>query len=256
MHSRTPLILGLLALSLVTLIARAGETNDSKESPVSGIIPLEIKPVIIPPTGYSPSVPNAASKEGKALYERMNCAQCHSVSSVGGVTGPPLDGIGGRRSADYIAAHLTDPATHKQRFPHLHNAGLLMPHPFATPDEVNALTAYLTTLPEPKAGFLITPHPASTGPGPTIKTPTARVGDASAGRQAFLDHGCAACHSIGNGGSTFAPALDGIGKRLGRAQIESKITARGKLGAGMQWRGVNEDDARKITDYLLSLPVQ
>lgn len=226
--------------------------------PAQPITPLAQPPASysVPPSGYLPFPTTPESKEGKALYAAMKCASCHAIGGVGGYLGPPLDGIGGRRSDEYIQAHLTDPAEHAKRFPHLH-LDTKMPHPHATPDEVKALTGYLMSLPEPQGGFLIQTHPPVSKPGkaPSVSRPSSSI-SINQGRQLFLDHGCAACHSIGGSGSSFGPKLDAIGQRLGRGLIEMKITARGKLGAGMQWRGVNEEDARKITDYLLSLPSQ
>lgn len=220
------------------------------------VMPLEQIPptYVVPPTGYVPPAPTPSSKEGRALYQSMNCASCHSIVGQGGNLGPPLDGVAGRRSEEYLTAHLTDPAEHAKRFPHLH-MGILMPHSHATTDEVKALVSYLMTLPEPQGGFLIQAHPPVSKPRKA--TSESRPGSSTSnneGRQLFLDKGCAACHSVGGSGSSFGPKLDGVGKRLGRLLIEVKITARGKLGAGMQWRGVDDEDARKITDYLLSLP--
>lgn len=147
--------------------------------------------------------------------------------------------------------HLTNPAEHAKKYPHLHPLPT-MPHPHATSDEVTALVSYLITLPEPKAGFLIQAHPIAE-PKNEETSPAIMNTSADEGRRLFLDHGCAACHSIGGSGSSFGPKLDYAG-RLGRAYIESMITKRGKGTSPMSWRNVNSEDASKIAEYLMTLP--
>jgi len=51
---------------------------------------------------------NAA--KGRGVYDRMECASCHVVNGVGGVTGPELSSIGSRRSPAYLRRALVDPA--------------------------------------------------------------------------------------------------------------------------------------------------
>jgi mono/diheme cytochrome c family protein len=239
-------------------IAESPDNPGAQKQSVQPITPLSQAPASyrVPPTGYLPPPATTETKEGKALYAAMNCASCHSIAGMGGYVGPPLDGVGGRRSEEFLQSHLTDPAEHAKRFPHLHD-GNRMPHPHATPDEVKALASYLMTLPEPQGGFLIQAHPPLSMPPKAI--PESRPSSSASideGRQLFLEKGCAACHSVGGFGSSFGPKLDRVGQRLGRGLIEMKITAKGKLGAGMQWRGVNDEEASKITEYLLSLPSQ
>lgn len=231
-----------------------GTTSSSplnlSEKPVT---PLEERPSSyrIPPTGYVPPQATSLSKEGKALYDSMNCASCHSIGANGGTSGTPLDGIGGRRSEEYLMAHLTNPAEHAKRYPHLHPLPT-MPHPHATSDEVRALVSYLITLPEPKAGFLIQAHPVAV-PKEEATSPAITAMSTEEGRRLFLDHGCAGCHSIGGSGSSFGPKLDYAG-RLGHAYIQSMITRRGKGASPMSWRNVSSEDASKIAEYLMTLP--
>jgi cytochrome c2 len=52
----------------------------------------------------------------------------------------------------------------------------------------------------------------------------ARVDSIENGRKLFSDKGCIACHSIGELGGRFAPALDGIGSRLAADSIKAKLT--------------------------------
>jgi mono/diheme cytochrome c family protein len=258
------LILTAVLMIVLAIVLPTHKTlADEKEPPAQHqeskipVMPLQQTPpaYMVPPTGYVPPAVTPIAKEGKALYQAMNCANCHSVAGSGGNLGPPLDGVGGRRSEEYLMAHLTDPAEHAKKYPHLHPLPT-MPHPHATAEEVKALVSYLVTLPEPKAGFLIQAHPAAAAAAAASERPLNASQPTAAttteGRKLFLDHGCAACHSIGGSGSSFGPKLDNA-SRLGRAYIESMIMRRGKGGSVMSWRNVSSEDASKIADFLMTL---
>ncbi len=52
----------------------------------------------------------AALSPGAALVKQENCLACHMLGDAGERTGPRLEWIGARRSAQYIDAYLADPA--------------------------------------------------------------------------------------------------------------------------------------------------
>jgi len=185
------------------------------------------KPYVIEPTGYKPKPATPESERGRATFEKLNCASCHSVNGQGGKMGPPLDGVGGRRDEDFLTAHLTNPEEHAKKFPALHgNEPNRMPHPHATAEEVRSLVAYLLTIPEPGAGFRVNPHQHGDLPEspPADFVPAAVTESSRAGEKLYLDMGCAACHSTGGTGGQFGPKLDGIGARRSRRFIIGHIT--------------------------------
>jgi len=51
----------------------------------------------------------AASRAGEAVYRREGCGTCHQVFGNGATYGPKLDGVGSRRSAEWLRAYLIDP---------------------------------------------------------------------------------------------------------------------------------------------------
>lgn len=118
------------------------EVEAEKQGPAlqqAGSGQADHQPYVIEPIGYKPVSATPESEQGRVIYEKLNCASCHLINNSGGRIGPPLDGVGGRRDKEFLAAHLTDPTAHAKKFPELHgNLPNRMPHPHATPEEVKS----------------------------------------------------------------------------------------------------------------------
>ncbi|MEW5976344.1 MAG: cytochrome c [Acidobacteriota bacterium] len=227
------------------------------------------EPVVTKPTGYKPKPGGPESEKGRAIYEKLNCAGCHSINNLGGHIGPPVDGIGGRRDPEFLTGHITNPEEHAKKFPELH-AGQAnrMPHPHATPEEVKLIVAYLLTLPEPAAGFRVSPHThgqLSESPMAASDYAAAPVTESSrAGQKLYYEQGCPACHAIGKVGGQFGPRVDGVGARRGRRFILAHITNAqlhaeqfpgehaGGSGA-MPPTSLAPEEMEKVVDFLMTL---
>ena len=229
------------------------------------------EPTLIKPSGYRPRPATSDSESGRVIYQKLNCAGCHAAGQQGGRIGPPLDGVGGRRDPDFLRAHITDPEEHAKRFPEQHaNRPALMPHPHASPQDVELLVAYLLTLPEPPAGFLIGGH-AHTGVLDAAEIaseylPALETASSRAGQQLYYDQGCASCHAIGQTGGQFGPSLNGVGARRSRQYIVAHITSaqlhaeqfpgEHSGGAMMPETNVSSAEMQQIADFLLTLPAE
>jgi nitric oxide reductase subunit C len=91
----------------------------------------------------APGLAGAGAEEGKALYAQK-CQVCHSLGGVAGKMaqlGGPLDGVGNKRTADWLRAYLKDP---KSQIP---NAK--MPKQTLTDQQLEDSVAYMLTLTEP-----------------------------------------------------------------------------------------------------------
>ena len=185
-------------------------------------------PVTIAPTGYKPKPVTKDAEVGRALYDKLNCATCHTIGGGGGKIGPPLDGIGARRDAAFMTGHLTNPQEHATKYPELHGGKpSIMPPTNATPEQTRQLVAYLMTLPEPAGGFVVDPHAHGPLPVQGAGSPsgTALATESShAGEKVYFDLGCAGCHAIGGTGGQFGPALDGIASRRTREFVAAHVT--------------------------------
>jgi mono/diheme cytochrome c family protein len=180
-----------------------------------------------------------------------------------------LDGIAARRDAEFIRMHITNPDEHAKRFPELYGGRpSQMPHPNASPEEVNLLVTYLLTLPEPAAGFLVGGHSDPPPKGPAVVTalytPAPATESSRVGQKLYYDQGCSACHAIGGDGGQFGPPLDGIGARRSRQFLLGHITNPqvhaeqfpGEHGGAATMPPTNASpvDIEQMTAFLLTLP--
>jgi len=86
----------------------------------------------------APSGPSTPESKGRGVYAVYDCKRCHRVGAEGGDTGPDLTFVGFRKSPEFLALWLKDPAAWQPN--------TLMPK-FSLNDEARAeLAAYLGTL--------------------------------------------------------------------------------------------------------------
>jgi ubiquinol-cytochrome c reductase cytochrome b subunit len=78
---------------------------------------------------------------GALVYETHRCSECHSVNGVGEDVGPALNGLSTRRSRSWVVHHFADPNK-------LSPGTRMKPYQFS-PRDMENLTAYLFSLPEP-----------------------------------------------------------------------------------------------------------
>lgn len=241
--------------------------SQSTAAPATGVAGSHA-PRVVEPTGYKPKSTSPESEKGRALYISQNCASCHSVADQGGRIGPPLDGVGARRSAEFLIDHLTDPEAHAKRFPESHgDKPNGMPRPNVSAAEIRQIVAYLLTIPEPAGGFAVQAHQHGELPetAPTNFVPAPATTASQAGEKLYFDLGCAACHSVRGSGGEFGPKLDGIGARRNAAFIAGHITnpelhaqqspAEHKGDTAMPPTSAPADQIQQITAFLLTLPV-
>lgn len=97
---------------------------------------------------------DAAAQRGEAVYRREGCGSCHQVFGNGATYGPSLDGVGTRRSAEWLQDYLVDPRAgvgvkpYRVRMPSY--GGLAL-------QDRQALVAFLRALHEPASGVAAGP---------------------------------------------------------------------------------------------------
>jgi mono/diheme cytochrome c family protein len=230
--------------------------------------------IFINPTLYKPEKLSPDSDAGRKAYERENCASCHSIGAAGGCLAPPFDGIGAHRSRAFILARISNSPAEVKQFRKLYpHEELFERHPRLPSREAALITAYLLTVPECDAGYRVLKHTVLND-NSKIENKDSKNSDVSneikardidQGKTAFMANGCLSCHSIGNLGGHFAPALDGESKRRDRSYVQERITNAqffiqkmpdeyGERGLVMPPANLTKKDIEQVTDFIMSLP--
>lgn len=250
---RNCLSLGLAALSvsLLSLLMLTGALAAEAKAPASRTI----------------------RTSGRKLTASMNCKSCHIIEGDGGLIGPPLDGIGQYRTIDEIFRRLSS-GKGKSKLPPRFTVAELMTHVRLPQSQAQSIAIYLSNLPECTVKWDLKGHE----PAPSDEIPPGfhfkpRQTDASSdqGKELYLTHGCAACHTIGSSGGRTGPNLEGVGARYSRTFIESRIASGAIYAAARKGKGMDryapskfamppteipEKEVKLITDFLLTLPVK
>ncbi len=133
---------------------------------------LEVTGAISAPTRPEGEI-NSLVLNGQKVYRDVNCGYCHSINGVGGAIGPDLSTIASKLTKDQLTTYLQNPD--------LMVPNTLHPKLQFTPDELNALVAYLETL------------------GPPVSY--------SAQAPQLFGQNCSGCHTINGQGGTEGPDL-------------------------------------------------
>ena len=77
--------------------------------------------------------------QGTMVYQMNMCGNCHIINGLSGKDGPPLNGVGQRRTKEWLARHF--------RAPQAFSPNSLIPAYDFPPDETEAVVEYLMSLP-------------------------------------------------------------------------------------------------------------
>lgn len=210
-----------------------------------------------PPSGYEPVKENSRTRRGKALYDKNNCAQCHSIGGKGEQLGPPLDGIGGHRGQEWLTARLLDPEKQMLDFPEVFDRRKnIMPHPGIDRQDAELVAEFLLTLPEPDFGWLVTAHEgAAHSTGPSHFEYRAQDESSRRGAKLFVQLYCASCHTTDGAGNRSGPDLRGVGARLSESELDEILRGSAKsFTMRAITTSIDEDELKDLKAFLLSLP--
>jgi cytochrome c2 len=152
---------------------------------------------------------------GKKLFlGDGKCAACHTLKAAGasGTIGPNLDAaFGSDRAQGYKESTIRQVVADQIKFAgNYGTTGPTMPRNLVKGEGVDDVAAYVASV----AGRPVTGGTTST---PAATTPTTTTGGAgggnlAAGKQAFMDNGCGACHTLAAAGASgkIGPDLDRI----------------------------------------------
>lgn len=140
-----------VAASPFATTPRPATASTSPSAQVAPPSPVQVTPSGQPPVVPSrpvklPSSPGAAEEiaRGRALYAEQGCASCHAIAGDGNPR-HPLDEVGGRYTGAELRQWITGAGPASER---LSPAVLRRKQRYQSlrPDEVDSLTAYLTSV--------------------------------------------------------------------------------------------------------------
>jgi cbb3-type cytochrome oxidase cytochrome c subunit len=74
------------------------------------------------------------------VYQATDCGSCHKLNGIGEDLGPPLNGVGERRTRSRIEGHFADPPKY--------SPDSIMPSFAFKPDQLKLITDYITAIPK------------------------------------------------------------------------------------------------------------
>lgn len=152
--------------------------------------------------------------EGKHVWHRKNCINCHTLLGEGAYYAPDLTKIAQHRGEAYLRQFLQDPSRYYSEERH----GRLMPNPNLSDEQITAVIAFLTWISRidnqnwPPRPILVT---AASPQGILLGTrvPEAASADPVALGEAVFKRtppACFACHSLQQGVVLVGPSLGGL----------------------------------------------
>jgi nitric oxide reductase subunit C len=153
--------------------------------------------------------------EGKRIFEKYNCNDCHTILGFGAYYAPDLTKVVQRIGEEGIRYRVKSPEAA------FANSWRKMPNLKATDAEIDKLIAFFTWVGNIDNGDW-PPQDSKKRLSRSEERMVAGLG-VSPGAAVFQSRGCMNCHSLHGAGGTVGPAMDTIGRRLKFEQIEHYI---------------------------------
>ncbi len=156
--------------------------------------------------------PEAGRAEGSAVFESLNCGNCHLHPDFEArASAPDLGATGLRVREDWLAGYLARPVAIRPAGT-LPGRGDRMPDFRLSPAEVASITDYLLALETPSPGASPEPRSPQIQPWePLALSPFSMRKAETLLRDRWS---CLGCHQLGDDGGRIGPRLDGIAARL------------------------------------------
>ena len=175
---------------------------------------------------------SVAAVEGKHVWHRKNCINCHTLLGEGAYYAPDLTKIAQHRGEAYLRQFLKDPS----RFYSEERHGRVMPNPELSDAEIDNVIEFLTWVSHidnqgwPPRPILVSGTPQTTDASAPVAPQAASADPVALGEALFRRSppACFSCHSIQEGSVLVGPSLAGVGTRAAQiiASPEYKGSAR------------------------------
>jgi nitric oxide reductase subunit C len=179
--------------------------------------------------------------DGKWVWQKHNCNDCHTILGIGGYYAPDLTKVMSFRNSDWTKRFLKEP---EKVWP----AKRRMPNLYLKDDEIGDLVAFLTWINGIDTNNW-PPQPIAAATKPlTVQT--------QKGEDLFKSLGCSACHMINGVGGQVGPDLTKVGIRRNKAWIEEQIKnpkSHNPNSIMPSFAKVSDKDIEDLADYLSGL---
>ena len=146
--------------------------------------------------------------EGKWVWQKYNCNDCHTLFGIGGYYAPDVTKVVSYRDAEWMRSFLKDP---EKVWP----ATRKMPNLHLKDEEISSLIDFLSWV----NGIDTNSWP----PKPLVVSSATVSPKATHGEELFRSQACSACHAIGGIGGRIGPDLTHVGSRRDKEWIEDQI---------------------------------
>ncbi len=190
--------------------------------------------------------------EGKHVWHRKNCVNCHTLMGEGAYYAPDLTQITKQRGAAYLTAFLKDPS----KFYSEEKNRRLMPDLDLTDKEIRDVISFLDWVSEIDTnGWPPRPIVVSSGQlagtyGDDNAAPDVSVSDEPVARGEAIfrnqDFACASCHSAQPGVVMAGPSLAGIGSRAAETIAASAYAGSAKDAAAYIHESIVDPSAHLV----------
>jgi nitric oxide reductase subunit C len=179
---------------------------------------------------------------GKTIWDQNNCMGCHTILGEGAYYAPELTRVVERRGEEWIALFLKDP---EAMFP---GQRRMVQYDF-NDGQIQDVIAFFAWI----GGIDTNGFP----PEPNLRPASAPIVAVAVGPAPpeYFGKVCIACHAVGGTGGVVGPALDGVGSRMARAELDRWLAdpAAVKPGTAMPNLGLPEATRADLVDWLVSL---
>ena len=191
--------------------------------------------------------------DGKHVWHRENCVNCHTLLGEGAYFAPDLTKITQLRGEAYLAQFMTDPS----RFYSEEEDGRLMPTPELSTDEIHQVIAFLDWIGNidnfdwPPRTILVSGSALPGAYGTEAPAGAASNDPVELGEQVFRSTppGCYACHSTAPGVTLAGPSVAGLGERA-----SAIISAESYTGSSETVEGYIRESILDPSAYLVEGP--
>lgn len=178
--------------------------------------------------------------EGKKVWQKYNCNDCHTILGIGGYYAPDMTKEGKLRDAAWLKAYIKDPQKIKPAY-------RVMPKLPVTDQELDNLVAFLQWTSDIDTN--------NWPPQPLVKVVVAsKTGSpAHPGAALFKDKNCDSCHKLGGLGGDAGPALDKVAQKRDVKFLKAYLKDPAKVNPKTQMPNpeLKPDELDNLVNYLL-----